>query len=346
MRGNSHGPVVFPKTVMPAAPELFVSKIQHQQFTMPFDPPDHSTAAGAPLSSTSTPGITFFAIPKPFTGHTAIIQCNAIRSWAALGHAADILLFGDGDALREIARETGARVFPTQDNARGTPLLSHAFHTAHACARTPVLAYLNADLILDARFLRAALNLQSWRPEGYLGIGYRTELSVSEDLAPSPTSVGLGNDVSAFSAAVKEIMHRAQQYGTRASVICKDYFIFPDTLFRDIPPFLVGRGCWDNWMVHTARKNRIPVVDLAAFAPVVHQRHDYTHLPGRRCAAYATGEEACTNRKLGRGAHIFTGSRATFLMGSDGTIQRQRVPVTLMRDIPRMLKLLWDIRPG
>lgn len=44
-------------------------------------------------------GLTIFAMPKPFGGHIATIQKNAIRSWARL-RPAQIILFGDEPGTR------------------------------------------------------------------------------------------------------------------------------------------------------------------------------------------------------------------------------------------------------
>jgi hypothetical protein len=59
-----------------------------------------------------------------------------------------------------------------------------------------------------------------------------------------------------------------------------DYFIFPRECFKDMPAFAIGRAGWDNWMIYAGRKNGWPVVDATASIMIVHQNHDYSHLPG------------------------------------------------------------------
>ena len=44
-----------------------------------------------------------FAIPKPFVGHTGLIQRNAIRSWTHLRPKREILLFGNRSRQGQIA---------------------------------------------------------------------------------------------------------------------------------------------------------------------------------------------------------------------------------------------------
>jgi hypothetical protein len=48
----------------------------------------------------------------------------------------------------------------------------------------------------------------------------------------------------------------------------------------DIPPFAIGRAGWDNWMFYHARRQGLPVVNATSALRVIHQDHDYSHLPG------------------------------------------------------------------
>jgi hypothetical protein len=59
-----------------------------------------------------------------------------------------------------------------------------------------------------------------------------------------------------------------------------DFFLFPRSCYADLPDFAVGRAGWDNWMIYKARKERWPVVDGTGSFMIVHQNHDYSHLPG------------------------------------------------------------------
>ena len=41
-----------------------------------------------------------------------------------------------------------------------------------------------------------------------------------------------------------------------------------------------GRAGWDNWMIYAGRRSGWPVVDATASIMIIHQNHDYSHLPG------------------------------------------------------------------
>jgi len=69
----------------------------------------------------------------------------------------------------------------------------------------------------------------------------------------------------------------------------KDYFIFSRSDFATIPAFAVGRGNWDNWMLHDAKVRQIPVIDGTEAITAIHQNHNYTHTKGSRKVAYISG---------------------------------------------------------
>ena len=58
-----------------------------------------------------------------------------------------------------------------------------------------------------------------------------------------------------------------------------DFFLFPKSCYQDIPDFIIGRAGWDNWMIYKARKEGWPVIDCTPSVMIVHQNHDYSHLP-------------------------------------------------------------------
>jgi hypothetical protein len=58
-----------------------------------------------------------------------------------------------------------------------------------------------------------------------------------------------------------------------------DCFVFPRYHFTSIPDFAIGRAGWDNWMIYNALHRGLPVVDATPSLMVVHQNHDYHHLP-------------------------------------------------------------------
>ena len=58
-----------------------------------------------------------------------------------------------------------------------------------------------------------------------------------------------------------------------------DFFLFPPSCYAEVPDFAIGRAGWDNWMIYKARKEKWPVIDGTPSVTIIHQNHDYGHLP-------------------------------------------------------------------
>jgi hypothetical protein len=214
------------------------------------------------------PVLTIFTAPKPFTdGHITVIQRNAIRSWLALGPAVQVVLVGEEDGLAEAAVQLGVRHLPqVKRNPQGTPLVSSIFDLGRQANASPLLAYVNADILLAPDFVEAACSVQD-QASRFLLVGQRWDLQVEEELDFSP-------------GWVERLNRRIQQHGRLHPPGGSDYFIYPRECFTRLPPFAVGRAGWDNWMIYEARRQGWLVVDATRRIPVVHQDHDYRHLPG------------------------------------------------------------------
>lgn len=214
------------------------------------------------------PEITIFTAPKPFTNpHIAILQRNAIQSWLALGPAVDVILVGEEEGLAEAAAELGVRHLPNvARNALGTPLIPSIFDLARQASNAPLLAYVNADIILLPDFVETCRQAAQFKRE-FLVVGQRWDLEVTELL-----------DFSGDWAA--RLQARCRESGKLHARMGSDYFVFPRALFADMPAFAIGRAGWDNWMIYHARRSGWLVIDGTESAQIIHQNHDYSHLPG------------------------------------------------------------------
>ncbi len=211
--------------------------------------------------------ITIFSSPKPFAGHIDTIQRNALASWTALGQGVEVLLIGDEAGVAEAAAEFGARSLPNVDrNEHGTPLLSSIFALAHEVARQPCLCYVNADVILLADLLSGLSKVRARFPR-FLMVGRRWDLDLRDHLRLEE----------GWEASFRR---RIRAEGELHPPTGSDYFVFPRTMFRRLPAFALGRAGWDNWMIFAGRREHVPVIDCTEAVTVVHQLHDYAHLPG------------------------------------------------------------------
>lgn len=234
----------------------------------------------------TAPLITIFSAPKPFTDpRIAVLQRNAITSWTKLPDV-KIVLLGDEPGLAETASELGLthiREIPRSES--GAPLMDAMFRFAREASPTPLYAIVNADIILFDDFAQAAKNVSA-RLEKFVLMGQRWDIDITE---PLDFSEGWQN-------RLRSIVHRQGNLHRPAG---SDYFLFPMATYQLLPPFIIGRAGWDNWMIYHARKSGFPAIDATADVMIVHQNHDYSHLPGGK--PHYKHPETGTNIRLAGG---------------------------------------------
>ena len=228
--------------------------------------------------------LTIFSIPKPFKDHIGIIQRNAIHSWKMLRPACEIILCGDTMGVKEAAIEFGVKHLPDiTQNEYGTPLLNSVFEKVVKTAQWPCLCYVNADIILLNDLLRAIKRIP-YRP--FMAVGQRTNVTITEPLdfeKPSWHS---------------ELVETVNRSGEQVDVNWIDCFVFsPNGNLEKLLPFAVGRPNWDNWFIYNARKLHVPIVDFTRVCTLIHQKHDYSHVPQREGNCW-DGPEANQNHEL------------------------------------------------
>ncbi len=255
--------------------------------------------------------LTIFTLPKPFTDpHISLIQRNALASWTALGDQVEVLVMGDEEGVAEAATEAGAtHIGQPAVNEFGTPLLDWAFRTAASRGRGRVLCYVNGDIVLLADFTAALRRLTAPR---WLAIGQRWNCDVTGPLE-LPDRDGT---LASWARATGSLDER------RGS----DYFAFPRSVDFGIPAFAVGRPGWDNWMMGRTLEMKMPLIDLTPATIVIHQNHDYGHVPVQTGADWE-GPEADRNRELGGwlDRYLHTPANATHVL-DESKLRRALTP--------------------
>jgi len=254
------------------------------------------------------PLVTILTAPKPFVdAHISTIQRNALRSWLALGSDVDIVVLGDDTGIAENTKQLGIRHIPgVRCNDKGTPLISSMLELARIETKSDFMAIVNADIILFDDFLQA-IRLAAVEMEQFLLVGQRWDMEVTREL----------KDANAFIELRKQIPEIAKLHPPAGS----DYFIFPRTCYESIPDFAIGRAGWDNWFIFKSRFERWKVIDGTQQVTIVHQDHDYSHLPGGQ--PHYRLPETKKNVALGGGDHtIFALFDAQYQL-EDGRISRK-----------------------
>lgn len=233
-----------------------------------------------------------------------------MRNWLALGEEIEVVVVGGEPGIAEICEELDIRHFPNvRCNAMGTPLISSIFELAREVNDSPYLVYSNADILFLPELIDVVRRMGEYKKE-FLGVGQRWDLDVDQSIDFNQ----------GWSEALMDDIHiRGKLHGQTGS----DYFIFPRTCFINIPDFAVGRAGWDNWMIYHARWQHWPLIDLSKTLTVVHQNHDYRHLPGGQM--HYTLPETADNIRMGGGRRtIFNLTEATHQL-ADGRVERRRL---------------------
>jgi hypothetical protein len=212
------------------------------------------------------PLITLFSAPKPFTdSHIAMIQRNAIRSWTLLPDV-EVILLGEEEGLAQAAKELGIKHLPdVEHNESGTPLISSMFQMARENSQSELLCIVNTDMILVSDFVEAAKQAVKLKDK-FILLSQRWDLDVAQ---PIEFTEGWQDRLSSI----------VRRQGSLHRPAGSDYFLFPRSCYTKLPPFAIGRAGWDNWMIYKARKEKWSVIDCTASMMIVHQNHDYSHLP-------------------------------------------------------------------
>lgn len=276
--------------------------------------------------------LTLFSSPKPFTDpKVALIQKNAIGSWVRLPDI-QVLLMGDEEGISRVASESGATHVPhVTTNAAGTPLISSMVHRAREHGDSRLLCIVNADMILMADFVEVARRALALG-KSFVLLSRRWDLDVDAAMD--------------FSTGWEERLRTGVRlHGQLHRPAGSDFFLFPRACYVDLPDFAVGRAGWDNWMICNARQHNWRVIDATASVMIVHQNHDYAHLPGGK--PHYSAPETDENIRLAGGepAIRYTILDATHCL-VDGKLVRPRPSyLRFMRRIELLLRAVFFFLP-
>ncbi|MEP7136806.1 MAG: hypothetical protein ABI904_17915 [Chloroflexota bacterium] len=292
------------------------------------------------------PLITLFSAPKPFTNpHIAMIQRNAIKSWTLLPDV-EVILLGEEMGLAEAAKELGVKHLPNvARNESGTPLISSMFQLTREDSNSELLCIVNADMILMPSFVEAAkqvltLTNRQHTLSGTRAVGLQNFVMLSQrwdyDIAsPLDFAAGWG----------RQLEETVRKQGQPHRPMGSDFFLFPKACYQDIPNFAIGRAGWDNWMIYQARHENWAVIDCTPSVMIVHQNHDYSHLPGAK--PHYDHPETEVNTKLagGQAATRYTILDSTHQLADGKLIRPKLTSLRFTRKLELFLRAIFFFLP-
>lgn len=239
--------------------------------------------------------VTIASCPKSFSDpHIATIQRNAIRSWLSITPTPRVILLGNESGVRKTADEMGiecAECSTTEE--KGVPRVDSIFGKIVSVAETHLVLYINTDIMLLGD-CENVLNWASERVGRFLVVGRRWDVDVDKELS--------------FNEGAREThkMTLSSKGGWHAYTGI-DYFLFPKNLFDRIPPFLLGRTVWDNWLVYEAWHRGGTLIDATEMFFAVHQNHSYRQSGYGSAEELWNSEDAKCNMKLAEGNRFHIG---------------------------------------
>lgn len=279
------------------------------------------------------PLITLFSAPKSFTDpHIAIIQRNALRSWTCLPEV-EVVVLGKEAGLAETARELGIHHIPdVKCNASGTPLISSMFQLVRRDSQSGNLCIINTDMILLDDFVRAAQQVIKLK-EQFVLLSQRWDMDISD---PLQFTQGWQDD----------LRSSIRGSGTLHRPAGSDFFLFPRSCYSEVPDFTIGRAGWDNWMIYKARQEKWPVIDGTPSIMIIHQNHDYAHLPDSK--PHYTLPETNENIRLagGEGPIRYTILDSTYCLRDGKLVRPGPSYLRFMRGVELFLRAVFFFLPA
>jgi len=261
-----------------------------------------------------------------------MIQRNAVKSWTLLPDV-EVILLGNEAGLAEAAQELGVEHIPEVElNANGTPLISSMFQLARENSHSDLLCIINADMLLMPDFLEAARSSRLQR-DSFVLLSQRWDLDVTR---PLEFTEGWQNRLSS-TVHWRGSLHRPAG---------SDFFLFPRSCYIDLPDFTIGRAGWDNWMIYKARREKWTVIDCTPSVMIIHQNHDYSHLPGGK-PHYEHPDTNENIRLAGGEANIrYTILDATHQLAPGGKLVRPKLSyLRFMRGVELFLRQVFFFLP-
>jgi hypothetical protein len=253
--------------------------------------------------------LTFFTTAKPFVGHDAIIQRNALMSWKLLHPDIEVIVFGDDPGASEVCKEYGLRHEPeVERHNRKFPFANAMFTRAQQIARHDYLCYSNCDIVLFGDFLKAFEKARAWRKR-FLLVSRRWDTDLKKPI--DFTRPDWAEDLRQL--AVTRGFYQIPDF--------VDFFLFSKGVYQEVPPLIVGYAFWDSWMVWKALSENIPVLDASPYLVPVHQNHEY-NTTQRTKGSFADDTAQRNFGLVGGWKHVRHAEDATYRLSRGGVIYK------------------------
>ena len=250
--------------------------------------------------------LSFFTCPKKNKKLTTIHQNNSFLSIKKLKIFKELLLF---DQFNQYRNEPGVKIINEfETNEFETPFISNIFKRAIKESNNDYLIYFNSDIIFDDTLSNTIKSITNRRYKNFLAFGKRFDMDCNKDLTIKEINQLKYNKHKFF-------LHN--KFGI-------DYFIFNKNTFFDLKDFLIGRTCWDNWIISESYKKNFKLVDLTNSVNCFHQNHDFSHIKSANKNTHYKGSEREYNFNIcGGHNNLFDIHDSNYFFKNDNFIKKR-----------------------
>ncbi|CAI6008300.1 unnamed protein product [Closterium sp. NIES-65] len=253
---------------------------------------DGAGGAARGAADGAAPSLTIFCAPKPYESvlspkdRAVDNQRRALLSWLRLTPAPKIVLLGNDTTFHALAREFPTRISvddAIDTNFYGVPQF-HSIVARAQAADTDLSMIINGDIILLNDVMVAIEKIHRSFPHWVMT---SARWDVKEDFPysfePSMWASSGGGGGRSSAAIEKEIKKLVRETGSLHTYGGVDFWAWnnsPLPLFTGImPPFMFGRGKYDNWLTHEMVASGVrQVVDASDAVTAIHVAHSYSHV--------------------------------------------------------------------
>jgi len=218
--------------------------------------------------------ITFITAFKNFIGSDRAAQRSAIWSWErsrikAIAPNNESFIKANCRDFSNVELLDNVVTARSKGFNNSCPLLNDLIRSALDLIETPMVAFINGDIIIDKNFKLYLSNIISDHGYDIFLSGTRFDIDLKFEI----------NTEEKYSSFLEDLNKRAVIYNECNSA---DIFITSKSLFHkmaeDMPPLVLGRYGWDNWIHFWAVANNLPCFNCTNSLITIHCRHDHSHI--------------------------------------------------------------------
>ena len=193
-----------------------------------------------------------------------LVHQLTIRNWASLRpYVIPVVFTNDSTVARQCQIQGWEVRSITATAADGVPILKYMYLDVMTSYETKFYAYSNSDILYTSSLIETLVPVVE---------KFAADIDKSHPLIIVGQRTNVDNVTEVDSSTWIRLCSVAKSRGTLFRQDAQDYFITTKAYpWRDIPPLVIGRRAYDNWLVYNALREDYIVIDATGTLLAVHQ---------------------------------------------------------------------------